>query len=842
MTLKLDNEGWEVCAHRHTPIGILPEITEANRWTWQAATIPFDAISWLYEQGHAPDPLVGFNDLLYRWAEDVDWVLRKRFTTSAVTFLADDDLQLTINRVDCYFELFLNGLHIGKGRNQFHEHSFDIDETALVEENELIIYIRSARNVNSVLETAYGQLPAGYDTGRVHARRNQCLTGWDWTPRLSSVSVLETPVIRRNMPLQLMNLHAYVTTLPQLTPGQESVESVQIHVTADLVSRRRASGELTVQIISLATGEIVTEKLDPITIKPKTSQLRRTIELTDAQLWWTIGIGAQPLYRLEITLRATDHFDFEYDLAESSIFGVRTITIDRSKDELGESFVPMINGLPAFCRGANWVPVTMLPATAQAADYRTLLAAAIGGGMNCIRVWGGGIYETDLFYQLCDEAGILVWQDFMFACAAYPTYRQFLEEVEAEVLYQVIRLRNHPCLMLWCGNNENEWLHQAGGLKKGNEQKVIGETIWSNLIREIVEDYDPSRAYHQSSPFGRNKADYNDQFSGDRHNWDAWSDWQHADNYLLDVGRFISEFGFQSLPNIESVNTFAPSADSLDHPELCHHQKMIEGQQRLVRYVAAHYNMPTTLAEWVKVTQQLQGEILRRAVEHWRRRRMQTAGVLIWQLHDAYPAVSWSLLDFYRRPKSGWEAARRFFAPVLLSMELSIGGVESSVVPMEVWLSSLAESVSEFPVEGGDKIVCHPGALLVQTTFFIINDTALSLAGELMVQFINSKGDAVMLDSTSVQIEPNSMHTALTHEISPTMMKDIRNITVRAQLVPDEDSVKALERFTHSVRSTQARLLNQDSIEEANQWQFSVEEGLTLSTPLVDPKYFEGDD
>lgn len=840
MTLQIDNEGWEACAHRHTPVGTLPEINKADHWQWTAATIPFDAIAWLNKNNHAPDPLVGFNDILYRWAEDVDWVLRKRFAGPAEAFHPDDDLQFVINRVDCYFELFLNGQHIGKGRNQFHDHSFDLDEIELLDENELIIYIRSARNVNSVLETAYGQLPAGFDTGRVHARRSQCLTGWDWTPRLSSVSVLEPPVIRKNFPLQITGLNAYVLSLPPVIPGQENAESVQVQITADLVSRRRASGELLIQIIDLTTGEVVGEKTESVTIKPKTVQMRRTIELINARLWWSLGMGGQPLYRVDIKLSANDRVNFEYELSADTTFGVRTITIDRHKDELGETFVPLVNGVAVFCRGANWVPVNMLPSKASEGDYRTLLAAAVGVGMNCIRVWGGGIYETDLFYQLCDEAGILVWQDFMFACAAYPTYRQFLEEVEAEVLYQVIRLRNHPCIMLWCGNNENEWLHQAGGLKKGSEQKIIGETIWSNLIREIVEDYDPSRAYHQSSPFGKNKADYNDQLSGDRHNWDAWSDWQHADNYMLDLGRFISEFGFQSLPDMESIKTFAPSADSLDHPELCHHQKMIEGQQRLVRYVAAHYKMPATLDEWVSTTQQLQAEILRRAVEHWRRRRMLTSGVLVWQLHDAYPGISWSMIDFYRRPKASWTAARSFFAPVLLTMELSIGGVESSVVPTELWTSNQPDQVSEFPVEGGERIICRQGAPLVQTTFFIINDTWLPLTGELKVQFLRSENDIVILDSISLQVEPNSTLTALTHEIGPKMMIEITALTVRAEFIPDEKSTKALESLTESIRKIQSQLLTEESSENGNPWQFSANEGLSLTSHFVDPKYYRG--
>ncbi len=845
LTFKIDNEGWEVCAHRHTPAGTPVEIADADTWTWAGAAIPFDAISWLHNSGRGPDPVVGFNDMLYRWAEDVDWILRKKFSVSADAFDVDDELQLTLNRIDCYFEVFLNRRFVGKGRNQFHDHLFDLDETPLLDENELIIYIRSARNVNSVLETAYGQLPAGFDTGRVHARRSQCQTGWDWTPRLSSVSVLEVPTVKKNLPVQLAGLQAYVAFLPAVTAGQEVVESVQIQIISDLISRRRAAGDLTIRIVDLTTGEIVAEKTEAVTIKPKTAQIRRIVDIDQARLWWSLGMGAQPMYRVEISIKATDRFGFEYDLSESATFGVRTVSVDRHKDDLGESFIPQVNGVSIFCRGVNWVPVTMMPSATRSDDYLTLITAAVGAGMNCIRVWGGGIYETDLFYELCDEAGILVWQDFMFACAAYPTYRQFLDEVEAEALYQVVRLRNHPCIMLWCGNNENEWLHQTGGLKKGSEQKIIGETIWSNLIREIVEDHDPSRVYHQSSPFGKNKSDYNDQLSGDRHNWDAWSDWQHSDNYLLDIGRFISEFGFQSVPAMDSLKTFAPAADSMDHPELNHHQKMIEGQQRLVRYVSAHYQIPVTLEDWVEITQQLQAETLRRAVEHWRRRRMLTAGVLIWQHHDAYPAISWSMIDYYRRPKLSWHASRRFFSPILLSMELLIDGVESSVVPMELWPSTQPKTTSGLKVEGGEQIVCHQGEPLIQARFIVINDTWLALSGELKIKFMQSETEITLLDSVSLQVEPNSIVTAVTHEVSPTMMRDITAITAKAQFLPDEQSTIATEQLTESIRSVQTTLSRRANPSGESgidpTWDFSAQDGLSLSMPFVDPKYYTGE-
>ncbi len=834
ISVKLDAEGWEVSAHSHTPMGQHIDISEADTWEFKAATLPFDAISWLHESGFGPDPVVGFNEHHYRWTEDVDWVLRKQFSLPRETFPADDELQVSFNHVDCYFDAYLNGHLIGSGRNEFREYVFDIDESLLLEENLLLLYLRSSRNVTTMMETAHGQLPAGFDTGRVHARRCQSRTGWDWTARLSSVALLTPPVLLQNLPLHLANPYVYFAHLPTVEPGQETVQNAQATVTVDLLSRRRATGDLVIRIRDTITGETLIEKAESVTIKPKPSVLRRILDLPEARLWWPLGMGEQPLYEVEITLTATDRLGASYELVQRATFGVRTATVDRTKDTIGESFVPTVNGIPIFCRGANWIPVSMLPAKANPEDYRTLLCAVVGAGMNCLRVWGGGIYETDDFYQLCDTLGVLVWQDFMFTTAAYPTYRDFLDEVEAEAVYQVTRLRNHPCLLLWCGNNENEWLHQTGDLKKGNEQKIIGETIWSHLIKQVVEEFDPSRIYHQSSPFSRNKTDYNDETAGDRHSWDGWSGWQHTDSFLLDRGRFITEFGLQAYPDIASIRQFAPGASDYEDLSLAHHQKMIEGQERIARYIAAHYKLPQDLAGWIETSQALQAEVLRRAVENWRRLRFSTAGVLIWQLHDAYPAISWSIIDYYRRPKQAWHASRHFFAPVLLSMELLIDGKPASAIPLEQWHEALADTESTFPLAGGSRMMCRRGQPPIQVRFNLINDTSLSLAGNLVVEFFRDTCDAVILDTVAVAVNPNGCASPLSHDINSVLMQDVTRMTVKATWQLDETSQQNLQALGEKI----IKLQHQISPANAGSWQFDVEAGLSLKQPLVDPKYY----
>jgi len=464
----LEHTGWEVCAHKHTPMGHAPNLDTSLEWPWRPATLPFDAISWLHESNHGPDPLVGFNDTAYAWAEDVDWVLKQSFTLEDEFFDTDEDAYLRLQDIDCYFEVFINGHPLGSGMNQFRPHTFDIEDSMIKrgESNELIIYIRSARNVTSALEAAYGQLPAGFDTGRVHARRCQSITGWDWTPRLSSVFLLTPPAFLRHTVMQISNLYVTTPPLTGIEPGQDLLEKINLPVMFDLQSRRRASGEMTITIKDLAAGQEIFNRVEPIEIKPKTVTVKKILELENVKLWWPLGMGGQPLYEISFELNVTDKLGYTHSLHDVTAFGIRHATVERAKDSDGETFTPTVNGVSIFCRGANWIPVSVLPSQASSDQYRQLLNAAIASGMNCLRVWGGGIYETDEFYELCNRAGILVWQDFMFTCAAYPTYREFLDEVEAETIYQVSRLRNHPCLLLWCGNNENEWLHQTSDLKK----------------------------------------------------------------------------------------------------------------------------------------------------------------------------------------------------------------------------------------------------------------------------------------------------------------------------------------------------------------------------------------
>jgi beta-mannosidase len=523
-----------------------------------------------------------------------------------------------------------------------------------------------------------------------------------------------------------------------------------------------------------------------------------SFRLRDPRPWWPVGLGKQPLYNVRFLLSGQDRAGITFSATAETAFGIRTVSISRTKDSEGESFVPQVNGIPVFCRGANWIPVSMLPGDARDADYRKLIGMSLAAGMNCLRVWGGGVYERDLFYDLCDSAGILVWQDFMFACAAYPTYREFVEELELEAEYQIARLRNHPSILTWCGNNENEWIHQAGGLRKGQEKRIIGEQLWETLLRDKVEEHDPSRAYLQSSPFGKDRSNFNDMGSGDRHNWDVWGGFQTYDGYLCDTGRFLSEFGMQALPHEQTIREFAPTAKGLFCKTLLHHQYAPEGQERIIRYICAMFRLPARFEEWIDASQRMQAEVLRRGVEHWRRRKFNTSGTLIWQLHDAHTATSWAIIDFYRRPKLGYEFARRFFFPVLLSLALRQKGTEvGALTPVF--------QVPDTPPPSDNGTLSpppepKPGCASAEIIAVLINDTPTEIRGSIVITSFDGDGREIASHREEIHAAANSNSAELVVTVDSMRIDDIQSQYVRAIFEPDESAELAIRSITETIR------------------------------------------
>ena len=748
---------WSICAHEHRPLGAPLNLDDVHEWPWMDATGPTDVLHLLHSTGRIPDPMLGFNDRECSWVEDVDWVFRIQFELDSRLTAPGTGIALVLNDVDCWATVYLNGVRIGVAENYFRDHRYQVDELLKDGTNELLVHIRSASKVNGALEGVHGVLPAGFDTARVHARRCQCWTGWDWATRLSGAGIHTAPLLERLAPVTLDAPFAYVREMAGVAPGDATAEYAVVVGNVDIISQRRGRGHLMAEIVD-QDGAVLAEAEQNIRVNTGRTTCRLSVRLRNPRIWWPLAMGDRTFHEIRFSLTGEDNTSLAFSGRCAARFAVRTMEVSRKKDDEGESFVPMVNGHPVFCRGANWVPVSMLPSRVRDDDYRRLLHDAVAAGMNCLRVWGGGIYERDIFYRLCDDLGILVWQDFMFACAAYPVYREFLDEVELEAQHQIRRLRNHACVMLWCGNNENEWLHQIGELRKGLERKVIGEQIWSSLLHELCTELDPSRYYHQSSPFGRERSDYNDEATGDRHHWSVWGWWQPTAAYLRDRGRFLSEFGFQSFPPRESLEQFAPGASSLHDPALLNHQKVPDGQTRIIRYVADMMTLPPDLQGCSEASQLAQTQTRPRAVELWGRGLCPTAGTLVWQLNDAYPAISWALIDHYGRHKEAYRSARRFFAPLLLSVMLEQGGQPIGALPRNMIdpppAAPPAVPVQSAPVLGDPDVSAAPWSN-VSVAAQLINDTAWPFSGVIHLVLHGAGSDELARHALPVTVPPN---------------------------------------------------------------------------------------
>ena len=360
-------------------------------------------------------------------------------------------------------------------------------------------------------------------------------------------------------------------------------------------------------------------------------------------------------------------------------FAIRKVKLVQEKDREGKSFIVEVNGKNIFCKGADWIPGdSFIPRIADS-TYETLLHLARNAHMNMIRVWGGGIYEQDTFYDLCDRLGLMVWQDFMFACGEYPGEPWFLTQVKEEAEKAVRRLRNHPSIVIWCGNNECEWLFCTE-----NPGKTVDEMRGARIFREVLPDVcrrlDNTRPYWRSSPFGEGFP--NDESNGTHHQWTVWSNWRDYKEYSNDNARFVAEFGFQAMANLKTMEEISLREDRhLQSAVMEHHNKQVEGPERLIRFQAAHYRVNDDLDDFIYKSQLVQAEALKHAVEHWRRRMFRTSGTLFWQLNDCWPVSSWAVVDSALRPKAAYYYAKKFFAPLLVSFKQIPRGVE-------VWITS----------------------------------------------------------------------------------------------------------------------------------------------------------
>ncbi len=624
--------------------------------TWRPAKVPGCVHQDLRRNKVIPDPFWGTNELDLQWIEQRDWEYRTTFTVGA-KLQAEAVVELCAEGLDTLATVTLNGKVIGRTENMFTPFRWNVKRLLREGANELVIrfaatgdYLRTEHAAHSFKEF---NDPVG-NSNRI--RKEQCQFGWDWGPRFVTAGIwqaigLEAWSVNRLESVVVTQHHAgqKAVTLnlkPELTLADDEVEC---HWKLSLAEESVAAGVGT---------EIVVKR---------------------PQLWWPAGQGTQPLYDLHVKVVGADgNLIGEW----SRRIGLRTIELDLAADATGEKFQFVVNGRAIFAKGANWIPAHSFVAGLKRRDYERDLQSAVDAHMNMVRVWGGGIYETEEFYDVCDELGLLVWQDFAFACTLYPVDEAFAELVQPEVAAQIRRIRHRASLALWCGNNEIWLLNPAITGETAQPELLAGyERLFHELLPEAVAAHDPVTPYWPSSPWRREGALGHEagEKTGDTHFWDVWHSRHPVKDYEKWNFRFVSEFGMQSYSSPATNATFSDAKDNnVFGPVMENHQKNAAGNQIILDYVSRLYRFPKSQDDLIYLSQLNQAHCMQVGVEHYRRISPHCMGALYWQLNDTWPVASWSSLEFTGRWKALHYAAKRFFAPALVSAQLI--GAESTTI------------------------------------------------------------------------------------------------------------------------------------------------------------------
>jgi beta-mannosidase len=612
-----------------------------------SAKIPGCVHRDLYFHGLIPDPYYGRNELELDWIGERDWVYQTDFEPDDAHRNAEN-IDLVLEGLDTIADVNLNGKPVLRSENMFHHHRIPVKTHLRPGKNRLEVHLRSPLRYVRDTRTEF-VVPKEFNDpegNSARIRKQQCNFGWDWGPRLV------TSGIWKPVRLESWSTNRIESIRVEQRHGRNKVELL-FHPEM----KRHGPGKI--QGVVLFEGKAIA----PITDGKAT--------IRQPQLWWPAGQGAQPLYTVAIELV---HNEIVLDTWSRRI-GLREIVLDQTPDSFTRDktsplhrFGFRVNGRLIFSKGANWIPAHTFTAGLTEADYAPLLQAAVDANMNMVRVWGGGIYEHDVFYDLCDQLGLLVWQDFMFACTCYPADRAFLQSVRREVLDQVPRIRHHACLALWCGNNETVLLNPEA-LQKPRFRNGYRDLFLRTIPKALAET-DPVTPYIHSSPcFAIPGLPETSTPSWDEHDWNVWHARQPVSHYETTRHRFVSEFGMQSYPSPEIARTFCPPHElNLFSPTFENHQKNAAGNQIIFDYVSRLYRFPKDYRAAAYLSQLNQAYCMKAAVEHFRRSMPLCLGALYWQLNDCWPVASWSSLEFGGKWKALHHFARRFFAPLLVSI------------------------------------------------------------------------------------------------------------------------------------------------------------------------------
>ncbi len=639
------------------------------------AAVPGCVHTDLLAAGVIPDPFLGRNETGVAWVGRREWTYETDLAPEFTAASGHEQTDLVFDGLDTAAEILLDGRPLGRTRNMHRSYRFHVTGLA----GRLAVRFASAYTEAEAVRERLGDRPNAYPEPFQYLRKMACSFGWDWGP------TLVTAGIWRPVRLERWSTARVARVRPLVTVADGGRGRVELHVD---VERTRVEADLTlearigdVRAVAAVDGTSGTVRLD----------------VPDVELWWPRGYGEQPLYEVELTLT---HGGVPLDAWRRRI-GFRTVELDRSTDAYGTGFTFVVNGTRLFARGVNWIPDDVFPSRITRERYRERLAQAADAGVDLVRVWGGGIYESEDFYDACDELGLLVWQDFPFACAAYPEEQPLRGEVEAEARENVVRLMPHPSLVLWNGNNENLWGFRDWDWERRLAGESWGEGYYLGLLPRIVAELDPTRPYTAGSPWSGSWDHHpNDPAHGTHHSWEVWNRRDYAE-YRANVPRFVAEFGWQAPPAYATLRRALPDEEpAADSPGMLHHQKAEDGNGKLERGLARHFAVPegapgADFDRWHYLMQVNQARAVAAGIEHWRSHWPVCAGTIVWQLNDCWPVTSWAAVDGDGRPKPLYHELRRLYADRLLTLRAGTGTGDDGLVlaavnqAAEVWRAGL---------------------------------------------------------------------------------------------------------------------------------------------------------
>ena len=648
------------------------------------AMVPGCVHTDLMRAGELVDPFLDENEKEVSWVGDCGWRYDRAIAWDGPHH---ERLELVFEGIDTVADIELDGEPIGSVRNMHRTYRIDARKLMDMGEHQLAVRFASAYSEAAILQSELGPRPNAYPEPFNFVRKMACSFGWDWGP------TLVTAGIWRPLRLEAWST-ARIDSVRPLTNLRDSTGVLTLHVD---VERSDVGFERDL----IATVRVGDDYLLNVRIPKHETSAVVKMEIPNVNAWYPIGYGDQPLYPVQVELSDEENSE-QLDFWQRRV-GFRSVAIDRTLDEEGGKFTFCINGKDIFVKGVNWIPDDIFPSRMTPERYKLRIEQAARANVNLVRVWGGGLYESEDFYEACDELGILVWQDFLFACAAYPEEEPIRSEVIAEARENVARLSSHPSLVLWNGNNENLWLHEFENwsAREGGELSW-GENYYLNILPEILAEVDPSRPYAEGSPWsGSWDHEPNDPNYQTFHSWEVWNREDYM-NYRASTPRFVSEFGWQAPPNWSTLRR-AVSDNPLypDSVGLLHHQKAENGNGKIERGLRTHFKESYSMDAWHYLAQLNQVRAVRTGIEHWRSHWPTTAGTVLWQLNDLWPASSWAAIDGDGKFKPLYFALREMYKDRLITFQPRGAGLVVALVndTDQIWTAPVAIARQSFQGE-----------------------------------------------------------------------------------------------------------------------------------------------